>query len=132
MANLKLKKTKRPPNTRIKYGTNRLKDVDIQETFQITMGGKFAPLMELMNLQELTDRFTEGTNEVSMEVLGKEKRKKQPWMTDEILEKCDERRKLKTAKLNDDDSNKKHTDANRLVKEEIRKAKDEFLHEKCE
>ena len=53
-------------------------------------------------------------------------------MTDEILEKCAERRKLKTAKLNDDDSNKKYRDANRLVKEEIRKARGEFLHEKCE
>eukprot|EP00794_Sanderia_malayensis_P009660 gene9660-biopygen7980 len=129
---LKLKRIKRPPNTRIKYDTNRLKDADVQEKFQIMIGGKFSPLMEITELQETTDRFTEGMNEVALEVLGKERRKKHAWMTDEILDKCDDRRKLKATKFRDEESCRKYKEASRLVKKEIKKAKKKFLQEKCE
>lgn len=61
--------------------------MQILETFKIQIGGKFALLLEMTEIQEVSDLFTEGMNEVALEVLGKERKKKQPWMTNEILDR---------------------------------------------
>ncbi|XP_072181494.1 uncharacterized protein [Diadema setosum] len=53
-------------------------------------------------------------------------------MTREILEACDERRKLKMTKFQDENSKVKYQKANAKVKKEIRTAKDNFLREKCQ
>jgi len=45
--------------------------MQILETFKIQIGGKFALLLEMTEIQEVTDLFTEGMNEVALEVLGK-------------------------------------------------------------
>ena len=128
-----MKKIRRQPPARIKYNVNRLNDVDVQESFKVKIGGKFAPLMELtdLSIQDLTDQFTEGMNEVALEVLGKEKKMKQPWITAELMEKCDVRRQLKAARFKDDESNRKYRDANSKLKHEIKKAKETFLEGKC-
>ena len=91
---LKVKKIRRQPPARTKYNVKRLNDVNVQESFKVKIGVKFSPLMDLADpsIQNLTDQFTEGMNEVALEILGKEKKMKQPWMTAEIMEKCDERR----------------------------------------
>ena len=89
------------------------------------------PLLEMTEMQQITDLFTEGMNEVAMETLGKEKKKKQPWMTNEIMEKCDERRRLKADKFKDEECNKKYRAANNLVRREMKKAKEEFVQKKC-
>ena len=83
---LKLKRIKKTPQTRMKYGIEKLKDPEVHEAFCALIGGKFAPLMELDETQEMTEKFTEVMNEAVMKILGKERRKKQP-----ILEKCIER-----------------------------------------
>ncbi|XP_069972111.1 uncharacterized protein [Penaeus vannamei] len=57
---LKLKKIQRPPSSRIKYNTSRLKNAETLETCKIKIGGKFAPLLEMTEIQEVTDLFTEG------------------------------------------------------------------------
>ncbi len=74
---LKLKKIRRPPSSRVKYDISRLSDAETLENFRIKIGGKFAPLLEMTEMQQITDLFTEGMNEVAMEILGKEKKKKQ-------------------------------------------------------
>jgi len=106
--------------------------MQILETFKIQIGGKFALLLEMTEIQEVSDLFTEGMNEVALEVLGKERKKKQPWMTNEILDRCDERRQLKAAKFKDEECNKKYRVANTLVRKDIKRAKEKFLQEKCE
>ena len=68
-------------------------------------------------------------NEVALEVLGKEKKMKKPWMT---REKCDERRQLKATKYKDDESNRKYRNANTKLRHEIKKAKETFLEGRCD
>ena len=46
--------------------------------FQATIGGKFAPLI--------------GLSDAASEILGKERRRKKPWVTKDVLDICDERR----------------------------------------
>ncbi|XP_069995005.1 craniofacial development protein 2-like [Penaeus vannamei] len=59
---LKLKIIQQPPSSRIKYDTSRLKNAETLETFRSKIGGKFAPLLEMTEIQEVTDLFTEGMN----------------------------------------------------------------------
>ena len=75
----------------------------------------------------MTDVFTGVINGAALEVLGKKKKKKkQLWMTTEILNKCDERRKLKAAKYKDFDSEKKYREVNNKVRIAIKEAKEAF------
>ena len=96
----------------------------IQQAFQAKIGGRFAALLELENSQEMTGVFTGVINEAALEVLGKEKKRKQPWMTAEILDKCGKRRKLKVARYKDYDSEKKYREVNNNVRVAIREAKE--------
>ena len=48
----------------------------MQEAFQGKNGGTFAALLKLENTQEMTYVLTGVINEVALEVLGKEKKKK--------------------------------------------------------
>ena len=128
---LKLKKIRSPQSLRVKYVISRLSNAETLENFRIKIGGKFAPLLEMTEMQEMTDLFADGMNEAALEVLGKEKKRKQPWMTKEIMEKYDERRRLKADTFKDDECNKKHRAANNLVMREIKKAREEFVQKKC-
>lgn len=84
------------------------------------------------DVQELTEKFTDITNDTAMEVLGKRRVIKQPWMAEEILDACDKRRKLKAAKFKNEDNKREYKRANAKVKEEIRVAKEKFLKERCQ
>ena len=108
-----------------------MKELHIQQTFQAKLGGRFPALLELENTQEMTDVFNEVINEAAIEVLGKEKKKKQPWMTTEILDKCDERRKLKAVKYKDYDLERKYRELKNKVWTAIRDAKEVFIETKC-
>nr|XP_027206803.1 uncharacterized protein LOC113800258 [Penaeus vannamei] len=71
-------------------------------------------------------------NETAMEVLGKARTRKQPWMTQDILNACDKRRELKAKRFIDSDKEKEYRNANIKVRKEIKKAKEEFLEQKCQ
>jgi len=84
----------------VKDRPDRLKDPPIVETFQVVIGGKFAPLLATLDedAETLTSSFNTVMTKAAQEVLGKRRRKVQPWVTEEILDMCDTRRKLKKVK----------------------------------
>jgi len=84
----------KPKNPRIKYDLSKLNDPRIQAEFKAKIGGKFTPLLLLNDHQEMIDAFTAGLNDVA-EVLGRPRRIKQPWVTEETLELCNRRSELK-------------------------------------
>ena len=65
------------------------------ETFEARIGGKFAPILLLdaegTNMDTFTNMFNTAVSEMAMEVLGKKRTTKKPWMTPDLLELCDER-----------------------------------------
>ena len=67
-------------------------------TFQATMGGKFAPLMGLsdedMDMDTVITTYNTAVTDAASEILGKERRRKKPWVTKDVLDLC-ERRDLK-------------------------------------
>ena len=68
-------------------------------TFQATIGGKFALLIGLsdedMDMDTMITTYNTAVNDAASEILCKERRRKKPWVTKDVLDLCDERRDLK-------------------------------------
>ena len=93
---LKLKKDQKKNNPLIRYDVEKLKDPGIAAEFQASIGGRFAALTLLEeNIDSLTESVKEVLHETAAEVLGKRRKKSKQWITNDILDLCDERRELK-------------------------------------
>ena len=68
-------------------------------TSQATTGGKFAPHIGLryedMNINTMITTYNTAVTGAASEILGKECRRKKPWVTRDVLDLCGERRNLK-------------------------------------
>ena len=68
-------------------------------TFQATIGGKFASLIGLsdedMDMDTMITTYNTAVTDAASEILCKERRRKKPWVTKDVLDLCDERRDLK-------------------------------------
>ncbi|GFO47179.1 craniofacial development protein 2-like [Plakobranchus ocellatus] len=94
--NLKLKKTSSNP-TNIKLDLALLKTNQlIREKYQVSVQNKFESLGEAEEIEKQWENFKEAITLAATEEIPRVERKsKQKWMTDEILELMDERRKAK-------------------------------------
>ena len=117
----KLSKRKKQKNPRIKFNLEKLNDKSIAEEFQAKIGGKFAPLLLLENVDELTEGFNAAIAEVAQEVLGKQRNKKQPWISNEALDLCDKRREKKVKRKNGPEEAEEYT--NKEVERNCEKTK---------
>ena len=63
------------------------------------IGGRFAPLTVLSNknthIDSMITTFNTAVTETAREILGNHRQKKKPWITAEILDLCDKRRKIR-------------------------------------
>ena len=77
----------------------KLKDLNVLETFQAMIGGRFAPLTIMNNddtdIDSMITTFNTAVTETASEILGKHRQKKKPWITAEILDLCNKRRELR-------------------------------------
>ena len=82
---LRLKKTSKPKQTRLKFELEKLKDRNVLETFQAMIGGRFAPLSIMSNedtdIDSMITTFNTAVTETDSEFLGKHSQKKKTWMT---------------------------------------------------
>ena len=133
----RLQKVKKQSETRMKFDLEKLKDPNIQESFQAMIGGKFAPLRIVKNVEEqedldtLTETFSTAITATATELLGKHRPKKKKWITDDILDMCDRRRKLKSRK-HDAEGARRYNETNRKIKKAMEKAKENWIEEQCQ
>ena len=94
-----LKKARKPNQPRLSFGLEKLRDSNLACTFQATIGGKFATLTGLsdedMDIDTMITTYNSAVTDAASERLGKERRRKKPWVTKDVLDLCDERRDLK-------------------------------------
>ena len=80
-----LKKTRKPNQPRLRFDREKLRDPDVACTFQATIGGKFAPLIGLshedMDMDTIITTYNTAVTDAASEILGKERRRKKPWVT---------------------------------------------------
>ena len=92
-----------PKHTKMKFDLAKLKDPNVLETFQAMLGWKFA-LFSIMNgedtdMDTMITIFNTAVTETASEILGRHLQKKNPWVTAEILDLCDKRKKLRKKKI---------------------------------
>ena len=82
---VRLKKTRKPNQPRLRFDLEKLRDPDVACTFQATIGGKFAPLIGLsdedMDMDTMITTYNTAVTDAASEILGKERRRKKPWVT---------------------------------------------------
>ena len=93
---LKLKKRQKPANTRLQFNLEKFEDPDIAEIFQAQTGGRFAALNILdKDMNKLTTRLNEAALKKAEELVGRQRKKHKPWVTNDMSHMCDEKREKK-------------------------------------
>ena len=95
---LKLKKIHHQKSPCIRFDIKKLKDPEIANNFEATIADRFAALNLLEEINVLTNNVKGVVQETVREVLGKERKKIQPWITNDILDLRDTRRNTKKTK----------------------------------
>ena len=126
----------RKPNQPIlRFDLEELRNPDVACTFQATIGGKFAPLIGLgdedMDMDTMITTYNTAVTDAASEILGKERRRKKPWVTKDVLDLCDERRDLKKKRYEAEGA-KEYKEANRRVQKAVKKAKEDWIGAQCE
>ena len=111
----------------IKFDLEKLKDPNVLETFRAMIGGRFAPLTIMSNedtdIDSMITTFNTAVTETASEILGKNRQKKKPWITAEILDRCDKRRELRKKRVVPEGS-EKYKEVNNNIKRCMKKAKE--------
>ena len=69
--------------------------------------------------------------DAASKILGKEHRRKKPWVTKDHLDLCDEKRNLKKKRYEAEGA-KEYKEANRRIQKAVKKAKEDWIGAECE
>ena len=123
----RLKNSRKPTQPRIGFDLEKLNDSTVMSAFQAIIGGRFASLVTLADegadLDTMVTRFNKAVTDTAAELLGKQRRKRRPWVTPEILDLCDQRRGLKK-KRGDTEEAKDYREIKRKIRTEMMMAKE--------
>ena len=75
---LKLKSKRNPKNPRIRFDLDKLKDKEVADVFNAQVGGKFAALNLLQDVDTLTNEVKEIYQSAGDEILGQKRVKRNP------------------------------------------------------
>ena len=91
--NLRLQKNQKNKNPQIRSDIEKLQDPNIATHFIATIGGRFTALNFLEpNINNLVNSVGTAMRDTAKEVLSKSKIKHQPWVSNDVLKLCDQRR----------------------------------------
>ena len=131
---VRLKKARKPNQPRLRFDLEKLRDPDVACTFQATIGGKFAPLIGLidedMDIDTMITTYNTAVTDAASEILGKVRRWEKPWVTKDVLDLCDERRDLKKKQY--EAGANEYREANRRIQKAVKKAKENWIGAQCE
>ena len=102
-------------------------------TGRTTIGGKVAPLIGLSDedMDTMITTYNTAVTDAASEILGKERRRKKPWVTKDVLDLCDERRDLKKKRYEAEGA-KEYREANRRIQKAVKEAKEDWIGAQCE
>ena len=104
-------------------------------TFQATIGGKFAPFIGLsdedMDMDTMITAYNTAVTDAASEILGKESRRKRPWVTKDVLDLFDKRRDLEK-KRDESEGAKEYREANMRIHKAVKIAKEDWIGALCE
>ena len=131
---VRLKEETKPNQPRLRFDLEKLRDPDVACTFQARIGGKFALLIGLsdedMDMDTMTNTYNTAVTDAASEILEKERRRKMPWVTKDVLDLCYERRDLKKKRYEAEGA-KEYREANRRIQKAAKKAKEGWIGVQC-
>ena len=86
---------------------------------------------EDMDMDTMITTYNTAVTDAASEILGKERRRKKPWVTKDVLDLCDERRDLKKKRYEAEGA-KEYREANRRIQKAVKKAKEDWIGAQCE
>ena len=105
-------------------------DPDVASSFQAMIGGNIAPLIGLrdedIDINTMTTTYNTAVADAASEILGKERRRKKPWITKNVLDLCDERRDLKR-KQYEGEGVKEYREANKRIQKAVKKRMEDWI-----
>ena len=84
-----------------------------------------------MVMDTMITTYNTAVTDATSEILGKERHRKKPWFTKDVLDLCDERRDLKKKRYEAEGA-KEYREANRRVQKAVKKAKEDWIGAQCE
>ena len=94
--------------------------------FQATIGGRFAPLATLVDedadLESMVTHFNKAVTDTAAELLGKQRCKRKPWVTHQILDLCDLKKKR-----GEPEGAKDYREIKRKIRTEMKMAKETWI-----
>ena len=116
----RLKKSTKPTKPRVMFDLEKVNDPSVVNAVLATIGGRFTPFAILIDkdakVGHIVTQFYKVVSDTATELLCKQRQTERPWITDEILDCCDQRRELKKKGI--DLEGAKH---NRVFYNQIRK-----------
>ena len=86
---------------------------------------------ENADLDSMVTHFNKAVTNTAAELLGKQRRKRKPWVTHEILDLCDQRRDLKK-KRGEPEGAKDYREIKRKIRTEMKMAKETWIQGQCQ
>ena len=122
---VRLKKARKPNQARLRFDLEKLRVPDVAYTFQATISGQFAPLIRLrgedMDVNTMITTYNTAVTDAACEILVKERDRKMPWVTRDVLYLCDEKRNLKKKRYKAEGA-KEYREANKRIQKAVKKA----------
>ena len=84
-----------------------------------------------MDIDTMITTYNTAMTDAASEILGKESRRKKPWVTKDVFDLCDERRDLKKKRYEAEGA-KEYMEANRRIQKAVKKAKEDWISAQCE
>ena len=86
---------------------------------------------EDIDIDTMITTYNTAVTDAASEILGKERRRKKPWVTKDVLDLCDERRDLKKKRYEAEGA-KEYREANRRIQKAVKKANEDWIGDQFE
>lgn len=96
----------------------------MQSQFQAEIGGRFAPLQEMQDPDNMFEKFNTIMVEAADKILGRKRHVKKAWIAEECLQQCDVRCSLRAGRYGSVVVREECRQANREAKRLIRREKE--------
>ena len=131
---VQIQKHTKPKRIPKRYDVSKLRCPETKATFQARIGGRFEPLLnqDIDNMDQLYNEFVKITNKVTEDTVGFQRNRQTAGLSPKVEEMCQQRRDLRKKMLaNPSDVSlcESYRKANRDVKNEVRKFKQNKLKE---
>ena len=129
---LRLRRTKKTLLTREKFDLEKLKCPTVADAYQTTLHEKITPLLKGAgtDIEATLQALNVAITDTAKATLGRYRKPKKPWISNDILEMCDKRSKLK-GKKNRPGGMNAYRIMNRQIKKSIAAAKQAWMRKKC-